>query len=420
MVVSINPSTYIISIQQSELAFIGGSNYQLDTNLFRIALRDWEDSEDGIYQPKTHNHNTTVLLGGIQYARVLEILSPYTITFQETGTPYSVTLIGSNNNILEKTNLGTIQILSNNSAGLINVSEVQYGAFDGGVTIDVVNGVAGTSYPTGTHLQPVDNLADAYIIAVARGFDHFFVKGNLTIDAGDFSNDFTFRGENQIRTTITINAGASVIDCEFVNCTILGTLDGGNIIDTCILSNLFYANGIIRNSLLNAGTITLGGNVTAHFLNCFSGVPGTSTPTIDMGGSGQGLSMRNYNGGIAMINKTGTDAVSIDLNSGQVALGSTVTNGNIVIRGIGKLTDNSVGATVLADDLLNRENIAASTWDEVVASHLTAGSTGKALNDAGSAGNPWGTSISGNTDPGTFGELVGKKLLTIAKFLGLK
>ncbi|MES2966648.1 MAG: hypothetical protein V4668_02585 [Patescibacteria group bacterium] len=421
MIISIDPLTYIISILQAELNFLGGANYQLDTNVFRIALKDWEDNEEGIYQPKTHTHNTTVLLGGIQYSRVLELLSPYTITFQETGTPYSVSLTGSNNNILEKTNLGTVQILSNNSAGLINVGEVQYGLFSGEVTIDVDNGSTGTTYPTGTPLQPVNNLADALAIALSRGFDTFFVRSNLTIDAGDFSNSFTFEGENQTRITITINTGANVTNCEFKNCTILGTLDGGNVLDDCILSTLSYANGVIRNCLLNTGTITLGGAVTAHFLNCFSGVPGTGTPTIDMGGSSQSLSMRNYNGGITLINKTGTDAVSIDLNSGQVALDSTVTNGTIVIRGIGKLTNNSTGtAIILADDLLNRANIAVSTWDELTASHITAGTTGKALTDAGAAGNPWDSPVAGSTAEGTFGELVGKKLLTVAKFLGLK
>lgn len=122
MALSINPLTYVIFVPQSFLTFAGGVSYQLNTNVFRLALRDWEDSEEGIYEPITHNHNTTVLLGGIQYARVLEILSPYTITFEETGTPYSVTLTGSNNNILDKTNLGTVQILSNNSAGLIQTT----------------------------------------------------------------------------------------------------------------------------------------------------------------------------------------------------------------------------------------------------------------------------------------------------------
>lgn len=81
---------------------------------------------------------------------------------------------------------------------------------------------------------------------------------------------------------------------------------------------------------------------------------------------------------------------------------------------------NSVSVRAANSAGLTELNIAASVWDALIANHLTVGSTGKALNDAGAAGNPWGTTVTGNTDPGTFGELVGKKLLTVAKFLGLK
>ena len=120
--ISIDWLQKIIFVPQSFLTYNGGVSNTLDTNAFRIALRDIEDNEDGAPQPVTHNHNTTVLLGGIEYARVIEILAPYTITFEETGTPYSVALSGSNNNILDRTNLGTVQILSSNSAGLVNVN----------------------------------------------------------------------------------------------------------------------------------------------------------------------------------------------------------------------------------------------------------------------------------------------------------
>lgn len=65
------------------------------------------------------------------------------------------------------------------------------------------------------------------------------------------------------------------------------------------------------------------------------------------------------------------------------------------------------------------QQIAAEVWDTILADHQTVGSTGKALNDAGSAGNPWSASLSSNNTPGTFGYFV-QKLLTVAKFLGLK
>jgi len=63
--------------------------------------------------------------------------------------------------------------------------------------------------------------------------------------------------------------------------------------------------------------------------------------------------------------------------------------------------------------------LAAAVWDKALADHQTAGSTGKALGDAGGAGNPWSADTSTNNTAGTFGALV-QKLLTVAKFLGLR
>jgi hypothetical protein len=81
---------------------------------------------------------------------------------------------------------------------------------------------------------------------------------------------------------------------------------------------------------------------------------------------------------------------------------------------------NSVSVRAANSAGLTEPDMAAAVWNALVANHLTAGTTGKALSDAGAAGNPWGSPITGNTTAGTFGELVGKKLLTVGKFLGLK
>ncbi len=92
-------------------------------------------------------------------------------------------------------------------------------------------------------------------------------------------------------------------------------------------------------------------------------------PTIDMGGSGSSLAVRNYNGDLLIKNKTGAEAINIDLNSGHIVLDETVVAGNIKIRGTGKLTDNSVGAVVDSVDLVNPLNIAATTDTVLTASH---------------------------------------------------
>ena len=107
---------------------------------------------------------------------------------------------------------------------------------------------------------------------------------------------------------------------------------------------------------------------------------------------------------------------TVTFENGSYAVNLVGANSNI-----GDVTNlNTVSVRAANSAGLTDLNLAAAVWDELVANHLTVGSTGKALNDAGAAGNPWSTTVSGNTTAGTFGELVGKKVLTVGKFLGLK
>ena len=113
----------------------------------------------------------------------------------------------------------------------------------------------------------------------------------------------------------------------------------------------------------------------------------------------------------------------------EIINGYTVTfeNGTYAVNLVGANSNigdvvnlNTVSVRAANSAGLTEPDIAATVWNALVANHLAVGSTGKALNDAGAAGNPWSTTIAGNTGAGTFGELVGKKLLTVGKFLGLK
>ena len=255
---------------------------------------------------------------------------------------------------------------SSSSATISEQVDIQFAGYNGGVSVDQVNGVSGTNFPTGTERQPVNNFIDALTIATERGFNTFYVTGDITIDSGQDFTDYVFIGQGQNLSNFNVTAAATVLNCAFIDATITGTLDGECHIEDCIITNLNYISGVIERCILDAGTITLGGGATAHFINCASGVPGQSTPIIDMGGSGQSLALRNYNGGIQLRNHSGGEAVSIDLNSGQIILEDTLTSGEIVCRGVGKLVDNSNGATVI-DEMLSVNNI----WSFMTNANLT-------------------------------------------------
>lgn len=57
-------------------------------------------------------------------------------------------------------------------------------------------------------------------------------------------------------------------------------------------------------------------------------------------------------------------------------------------------------------------DIADAVWDEALSGHTTAGSAGKALSDAGAAGDPWSTAVPGAYGAGTAGYILGTNIDT--------
>jgi hypothetical protein len=372
MSISVNWSTKVITIPKSDLTLVQSTPneiYELNLNELRYWLHDEQDSIEGIINPEIFTHNTEVELGGITFARVIRIINGYTITF-ENGL-YAVNLIGANSNVADITNVNSVSVRPYNSAGLISSPDIEYSSFNERVTIDVVNGTSGTLFPKGTMREPVNNLADAKIIAEYRGFETIFVIGDITFSGTDNIDGFTIIGQNATKSHFILTNGLSSVGCEFVSANIDGVLDGNSTIDSCIVEDLTYIEGVIRNSILK-GTITLAGNTTTNIINCHDGIAGDDKPIIDMGGEGQGLTVGGYSGELELRNKTGTDKVSIDLVSGEVVLDSTVTNGEIDIRGVGRLIDNSTGSAVVKWNAL----ISNDNYEGVVIVNTSSGVSG--------------------------------------------
>lgn len=358
MAISIEWGTQIISVNKVDMILIQSVPsviYQLDMNQFRLDLKDLEDTENGMTFTDTHLHNPPVTISGAVLARVVEILAPFTVTFEDDGTTagqYRVNIVGANTNIGERINVNQVSVSTSNSAGLQDLNSLQAASYGGEVTIDASSNFDGSIFPTGTRSNPVNNMADAELIASARGIRTFRFMESMTLTSLDYSNGHTFLGDSAVGVVLTVNSDANVSGCTFLNLTIQGTLDNGNVIRECSILDLVNVNGFMFQCAL-AGTVTLGGNAQATLMACYSGVAGgdvSQTPIIDMGGNGNALALRNYSGGIKIINKTGTDAMSIDMQSGQVVIDSTVTTGEITIRGVAKVTDNSTGTAAILDE----------------------------------------------------------------------
>lgn len=229
--------------------------------------------------------------------------------------------------------------------------QLEYASFVSGVWVDIANGSAGTDGVLGNAQYPVNNFADARTIQEARGLPPcYFLQGNATLGAGVDLADKSLMGENQLRSLVTILAAAVTDNLEIRSARVTGVLDGGVILRDCIIENVDYINGEIRGCRLNPGTISLGGSDPAFIINCYSGATSTTLPTIDCDGATSDntpLSVKNYVGRLRLINKSGDADFSVDLESGEVVIDDTVTNGTITVRGDGKVVDDE-GAVMLS------------------------------------------------------------------------
>lgn len=279
------------------------------------------------------------------------------------GNLVAIDSVGSSMSAIEPTAFTQVVLANSSSATLQEQSALQYSSYGGGVSVDVLSAYTGTDYPTGTPQQRVNNMDDALLIAAERGFTTFFITGDLDIDDTNDYSGFNFVGESQTKSEITIAASADVERCEFYECHVSGTLDGQCVLKSCIVDDLNYINGVIEQCILEPGTITLGGGAQAYLIDCWSGVATSGTPVIDMGGTGQSLIVRNYNGYLGVKNLSDQNQkATIDLNSGEIHLESSLTDGTVIVRGVGSVIDESGGAIVDDDNLVNPTTVKNSVY----------------------------------------------------------
>jgi len=108
------------------LTLIGGTLYEMDTEVdFRQAINALMATAEGMPFQDPILHNTTVTVARTTFARTIEIINGYSVTFIPDAQ-YTVRLVGSNNNIFDVENSilnqNQVQLISNNSAGLIQIS----------------------------------------------------------------------------------------------------------------------------------------------------------------------------------------------------------------------------------------------------------------------------------------------------------
>ena len=393
--ITINWQSRVINISRDYLGTptqtIPSYIYSFDTNQFRLDLKDLEDGIDGMPHLDTHTHNTQVLLGGVIYARIIEMINGYTVTFEDGQ--YAVNLFESNNNIGDVVNVNQVSIRTNNSAGLIvdpGISELL--AYDGYIVYDEVNGFAGTEYPIGTRYKPVNNVADAIIIATKYQLHigHLHSDVNLDRDIEGFNFNASFLDK------VFYTHGFKTQHCTFTNMSLNGDFnDSFILIEKCGILDVSNIYGSIKDCWL-LGDITISANQNLNMTDCESGIPGTASPSIDMHqGQPTLLSVRAYSGGLTIENcdHSGDTATIAFIDGGKPHFEPTCSDGYISLRGLGYEDDRSTGTEIDMTAWFNPSNIsvtggtvdvnalAKAVWDEdIINGHTGTTSSGYILN----------------------------------------
>lgn len=410
MAVTVDWPNRIVNVPKSFLTLVQSTPseiYNMDLNAFRLACSDALDDPEGMPFPDIYQHNTTVLLSGIEYARVIEIINGYTVTFEDDQ--YAVNLIGANSNVQDVVNVNQVSVRSANSAGMTSSAAVEHSEFEGGVTLDLINGVAGTFYPTGTQRQPVNNLADAKLIAEVRGFTKIYVIGNLTLGSGDNLSAYHLAGQGATmgfqRTTITFEAGYAGMNTTYEHAYIQGVQGGESNYIHCVIGEVSNTHCSFQdctmvgpNTLYNQGAPWEVDHQT-ELRNCNST---DDWYVVDYNNSPVNQVYTNFSGKIKIINFTDSRAkLNINMDSGCIWLDASCTAGEIYLSGVaGVLNDSSI--IPIDEGNINKTNISVAVWDEPLtgATHNLPTSAGRRLRALSSAviyeGEVVGPGVNGN------------------------
>lgn len=365
MAITVNWITGIISIPKADTTLVQTSPTEIreiNLNSFRLILRDLEENPDGRPWPRTHDHFAPITISGTQLARVVNILDPYTVTF-ENGT-YAVNFVGANTNLADKTNVNSVSIRPNNSAGLVQSSEIQFLAFGGSITIDQTNStgraVTGQAYPAGTEQFPIDNITDMLFILNREGFSRVEVISDLVVGATDIIDDIEFTGQNPSQTQITFTSGCSTKRSAFYDSELTGTLAGALEIRRCHIQGLAGIGGNlsetnIQDCIIEAAGLTLStiGTQHVHIIDCRTGPPdGTVFPPINGNNNGASTTIAGHNGRLEFTNFTNSQDLNLIYNTGQARFASTCTLGVAHVEGNCEIIDNSGASFTVTDDTI--------------------------------------------------------------------
>jgi len=254
-----------------------------------------------------------------------------------------------------------VQILltSSSSATNQNSLSIEHSSFNGGqgVSLDQLNGYTGTDGLQGSTMFPSKTIAEAKSIVAKRGLPNaIFVVGAITVGATESIEDYTIYGKDSESTPMNLIDGCVTINSILYNVHVSGFCGGRMSIHKSHINDIHRldatSGGVIIEGCRLEGDIQFSStsDMLFSFDDCSGGI-GIDTPKIDVNNCTATVQFTNYIGIINLKNISQvTQNIAIDCPSGHLILESSVTKGNISLRGNAKYTNQTLPNTDLSID----------------------------------------------------------------------
>lgn len=302
--------------------------------------------------------------------------------YDDGGGNVFINTVGSFNSMIIQTvsNLTDSQLVESTLA-----ESLDYG---GSVYYDEHSTYTGVDYPIGTVNYPVNNITDAVSLCNKIGTRNIIIRGNVQMNSN--FNGYSFSGINT--SSYVFCNGHDFSSCSFENVILTGNITGRIRANNCLIENIFGVHGEFFTCAL-AGVIKLG-NDESCFMMCYTRnrqddyvfIDGSDLLTTCIG-------IRAYSGCIYFNNfNSANTRIDMDFISGKIILAGNNSNADFIVRGLLRVEN-------LSSIVLDVSAIVNPT--QITESIMTA---------------PIGTF----NDSTTFGGFIKNKVLTVAKFVGLK
>jgi hypothetical protein len=372
--------------------------------------------EAGIDWANVGSPTTTLALSGTTVGTV----TTYTGNTPQTGDAYAQTNSGTFGLAAIK---GYVDDIGVAGAGLTALGDARIANLDAAVTTRMA-----------TYTQPTGFLAATFPTTVASTTN---ITGGTITTATNLTNAPT-AGDFTAAMKTSLNSATPVASLASLDSTVLqsGTAQGGasgtiTLASGASATDSLYKGLVVKvyggtgagqsrvitayNGTTKVATVDWNWTTTPDNTSTYA-VLGLPAPKLDSSQQVVSASVQgNVTGSVASV--TGNVGGNVTGTVGSVvgAVGSVTGNvgGSVASVATGGITAASLAADAITAVKIATDagtEIAAAVWDLATTGHTTSGTFGASMNAAGSAGDPWSTSLPGAYGSGTAGHILGTSL----------